>query len=133
MENKNNVALFSLSFLVVGIFVGWLIWGINNMSKDMMSRGGMHQMMDGSMMSNSTDMGAMMASMNVALMGKTGDSFDKAFLSEMIVHHEGAVSMAEMVLTNSNRPELKKLANDIISAQNKEIQMMKDWQSTWFK
>ncbi len=133
MENKNNVALFSLSFLVAGIFVGWLIWGSNNGSNNMMSRGGTHQMMDGSMMGNGTDMASMMASMNAGLIGKTGDAFDKAFLSEMIVHHQGAVSMVEMVLTNSTRPELKKLASDIISAQNNEIQMMKDWQQNWFK
>lgn len=90
-------------------------------------------MMDGTMMSNSTDMEDMMASMNVALVGKTGDDFDKAFLSQMIVHHQGAVSMAQMVLNTSARPELKKLASDIISAQNNEIQMMKDWQQNWFK
>lgn len=132
MENKNNVAIFSLTFLVAGVFVGWLIWGSNSGSCNMNSSG-MHQMMNGEMMANDSDMNHMMASMNASLLGKTGDTFDKAFLSEMIVHHQGAVSMAQLVLTSSNRPELKKLANDIISAQNTEIQMMKDWQKVWFK
>jgi uncharacterized protein (DUF305 family) len=67
------------------------------------------------------------------LKGKTGDEFDKAFLSEMVVHHQGAVEMAKAVLATSKRPELIKLANDIISAQNKEIEMMQGWQKAWFK
>jgi uncharacterized protein (DUF305 family) len=79
------------------------------------------------------DMKSMMQDMNAGLVGKTGDEFDKAFLSEMIVHHQGAVEMAQVVLKNSKRPELIKLANDIIAAQTKEIDMMKGWQTQWFK
>jgi uncharacterized protein (DUF305 family) len=90
-------------------------------------------MPDGSMMSDDGgDMGDMMHDMMSGLEGKTGDEFDKAFLSEMIVHHEGAVDMANAVLANSKRPELLKLAKDIISAQTKEINMMKAWQKAWF-
>jgi len=82
----------------------------------------MHKMKDGRMMKDmdmNTDMASMMHSMNSTLEGKTGTEFDKAFLSEMIVHHQGAVAMAEQVLATSKKPELIKLANDIISAQNK--------------
>lgn len=74
-----------------------------------------------------------MHDMMSGLDGKTGDDFDNAFISEMIVHHEGAVDMAEAVLENSKRPELIKLANEIISAQTKEINMMKNWRDEWFK
>lgn len=131
MENKNNVALYSLIFTIVGIFVGWLIWGSAMMNRA--PRAGMHMMPDGSMMSDDGgDMGDMMHDMMSGLEGKTGDEFDKAFLSEMIVHHEGAVDMANAVLANSKRPELLKLAKDIISAQTKEIDMMKAWQKSWF-
>lgn len=73
-----------------------------------------------------------MTGMMAGLNGKTGDDFDKAFLREMIVHHEGAVVMAQAVLKNSKRPELIKLANDIIAAQTGEIIMMKNWQQVWF-
>jgi uncharacterized protein (DUF305 family) len=62
-----------------------------------------------------------------------GASFDKAFLEEMIVHHEGAVDMAELVLEKSERPELRKLAEEIITAQKKEIGDMKNWLGVWFK
>ena len=78
------------------------------------------------------NMGDMMQSMNMNLEGKIGDEFDKAFLNEMITHHEGAVEMAKLVLTTSKRAELIKLANDIITAQTKEINMMQNWQNTWY-
>lgn len=121
--------LTGIVLLGIGILGGWLIWG--NSSSGIH---GMHQMPDGSMMSNTgSDMTTMMHDMNAGLAGKTGDEFDKAFLSEMIIHHQGAVEMAQAVLKNSKRPELIKLANDIISAQTAEINMMKNWQEMWFK
>jgi uncharacterized protein (DUF305 family) len=100
----------------------------------------MHMMPNGEMMGDmpmpahemSGDMGGMMMDMMAGLKGKTGDEFDKAFLEEMIVHHQGAVDMAEAVLTESKRPELVKFARDIISAQSKEITMQKAWLSAWF-
>jgi len=87
----------------------------------------MHQMPDGTEMANSGDMSSMMGDMMKGLEGKTGDDFDRAFLSEMIVHHQGAVDMAQAVLKNSKRPELLNLAREIITAQTKEIEMMKLW------
>lgn len=57
--------------------------------------------------------------------------FDKAFLEEMIPHHQMAVMMGNMLKISSNRPEMQKLANDIIAAQTKEINDMKSWQQHW--
>lgn len=54
--------------------------------------------------------------------------FDKTFLSQMIEHHQMAVMMANMLSISTNRPEMKKLGNDIITAQNKEIGDMQKWQ-----
>jgi len=73
-------------------------------------------------------MGGMMS----GLEGKTGDELDKAFLSEMIVHHEGAVEMAQAILANGNRAELKTMARAIVSAQTSEIEQMKQWQKDWY-
>lgn len=73
-----------------------------------------------------------MANMMSPLTGKTGDDLDKAFLQQMIVHHQGAVAMAELLAKGTKRPELQKMAKDIIEAQTKEIDQMDIWLTTWF-
>ena len=81
----------------------------------------------------SVDMHGAMGGMMNGLAGKTGAELEKAFLQEMIVHHEGAVEMAQTLLKGTQRPELVKLGTDIITAQTGEIQMMQDWLKSWFK
>lgn len=81
---------------------------------------------------DSHDMHAEMEHMMQSLEGKTGDAFDKAFLEEMIVHHEGAIEMAEAALLGAKHQEIKDLAQSILSAQASEIQMMKDWMQAWY-
>ncbi len=129
MQNKSMIITTIIS-LVIGLLIGWLVWGRMPGRMPM----NMHKMSDGMMMENeSMGMHNMMMDMTASLKGKTGDEFDQAFLAEMIIHHEGAVDMAELVLQNSKRPEMIKLANDIITAQTGEISMMRDWQKAWFK
>jgi uncharacterized protein (DUF305 family) len=65
------------------------------------------------------------------LKGKTGDEFDKAFLSEMIMHHQGAIDMAKMANDQAKHDEVKKLSAAILSAQDSEINDMKQWQVQW--
>ncbi len=129
---QKTMIMSSFICLVLGITIGWLVQGNN--SGNIMTNS-MHRMPDGSMMSNNSNqtMNRMMMDMMSGLAGKTGDAFDQVFLSEMIIHHQGAVDMAHAVLTSSKRPELIKLANDIIAAQTKEIGMMQAWQKEWFK
>ncbi len=63
-----------------------------------------------------------------------GDAeFDLRFINAMIPHHEGAVTMAQDALSKSKRPEIKKLAQSIISSQQKEIEQMKQWRQAWYK
>jgi uncharacterized protein (DUF305 family) len=78
------------------------------------------------------DMPGTMASMMANLNGKTRDAFDQAFIDEMIVHHEGAVAMAQAALVNAKHQEIKDMANAIISAQTSEINQMKNWKNTWY-
>ncbi len=141
MKNIDKSVLYGVIGFLVGIIItssfcmfnhhrGWNYDGYSRKDKSSM----MHKMSNGNMMNNvGMDMHSMMSGMMAGLEGKTGDEFDKAFLSEMVVHHQGAVEMAEAVLSTSKRPELIKLANEIISAQTKEIKMMQDWQKAWFK
>ena len=50
----------------------------------------------------------------------------------MIVHHQGAVDMANQLLVSAKHDELKEFARGIIDAQSKEIQEMKDWEKSWY-
>jgi len=46
---------------------------------------------------------------------------DQAFVRQMIPHHQMAVEMAKIAQTNGEHAEIKDLADDIVAAQNKEI------------
>jgi uncharacterized protein (DUF305 family) len=75
-------------------------------------------------------MQSMMMSMDL---GKADAEFDLRFINAMIPHHEGALVMAQEALNKSQRPEMKKLAQDILSSQQKEIDQMKQWRQDWYK
>ena len=63
---------------------------------------------------------------------KTATDFDKAFIEEMIPHHQMAVMMAQMLQRTTNRSEMKQLAEDIIEAQTREINSMREWYRQWY-
>lgn len=71
-----------------------------------------------------------MRDMSAMLVGKSGDELNRAFLEGMIPHHQAAVDMAAF-LAASNKPELVKLGWEIITAQTKEIEQMKQWMVDW--
>lgn len=59
--------------------------------------------------------------------------FDLEFIRQMIPHHEGALVMAKDALAKSETDDLKKLAREIIKAQEAEIKQMREWASKWSK
>ena len=56
----------------------------------------------------------------------TGNA-DIDFVKGMIPLHQGAVDMAKTVLAFGKDPEVKKVAEGIINAQEAEITSMKEW------
>ncbi len=50
---------------------------------------------------------------------------DKAFIDAMVPHHQGAVDTAEVALENADHEEIRNLAEDVVSAQEAEIEELK--------
>ena len=63
---------------------------------------------------------------------RSADPFDRAFVDEMVPHHEGAVRMANVVLKRTKDAPLRTLAERIVSAQEREIQEMNDFRRRKF-
>lgn len=65
-------------------------------------------------------------------LGAADANFDLRFIDAMIPHHQGAIDMAKEAQQKSKRPEIKKLAADIIKAQDREIAELKQWRQAWY-
>ena len=125
----------SILYGIIGLLAGALIVGlsgayaVNNNHTGMMRMLGMHTSTTGQGMMENGDMS--MNDMTSALKNKTGDAFDKAFMSEMISHHQGAIDMAKLAKQNAKHDEIKNLADNILSAQSQESDQMQTWQTEW--
>ncbi|TXR52499.1 DUF305 domain-containing protein [Quadrisphaera setariae] len=97
----------------IASMTGWLqAWG----APETMEEGSMggHDM--GSMGMSEQDM--------AALEGASGAEFDKLFLEQMTVHHQGAVDMAKTELADGSNPQAIELAGTIVTSQTAEIAEM---------
>ena len=58
--------------------------------------------------------------------------FDRQFIDMMVPHHQGAIRMARIELAKGKNAELKKIAEDVVLAQSREIGQMNNWRRSWF-
>jgi uncharacterized protein (DUF305 family) len=137
MKNQSIAIIIGLGILVVGAVA--YSFGMNKQTDTKMSMNmgddvpaGMHRMPDGSLMGNApsnNDMGMMGGMDHSMMMVKS----EREFLEGMIPHHQEAVDTAKEVLARGgSTPEMRKLVEDIITAQEKEIAMMKEWYQAWY-
>ena len=90
-------------------------------------------MMSGGMISGQIGPGMMSGGMiGQATITDQNAPFDQRFLEQMIAHHQMAVTSAQMMIANSARPELRDLAQRIITGQQREIDQMRQWRQDWY-
>lgn len=70
--------------------------------------------------------GMMSAEDMANLEAANGADAARLFLEQMIVHHEGAVEMAQVAVENGEDPDVRALAQEVIDAQQIEIATMRD-------
>ncbi|MGY0006767.1 DUF305 domain-containing protein [Micromonospora sp. I033] len=71
-------------------------------------------------------MPGMMSEAEMARLGAaSGSDFDRQFLTMMIAHHEGAITMAREELARGANPDTRALAQQILTGQQGEIDAMR--------
>lgn len=139
MKNQ-SIILISLLSIGVGLAIGYALWGSadgkyksQEQTDNTFIPAGTHRMSDGSLMGNEsieTETGAVTGMDH----GNMTVRSEREFLEGMIPHHQEAVDTAnEVLLRGGSTPEIKKLAEDIVTAQEKEIASMKVWYKNWYK
>jgi uncharacterized protein (DUF305 family) len=107
----------------------------------MMGDSQMGSMMDGSgmgsmmpMMGGGGGMGSMMGAGQMQPMGSFDENrpFDLQFIDQMIMHHQGALMSSEHMIADSERPELRELAQSIQESQSEQIEQMQEWRKEWY-
>lgn len=139
MNNNNQTIIIGLLTLIFGLILGYYLGNSTvNDTQGMHMSESMHGEMEDSHSYGEEIIdgdGAMIHAMDEMMLGfrgKTGAEYEEAFLRGMIVHHIGAVEMAEGLLEETGRPELRTFAQDIINVQSQEIDTMKGWLEKWF-
>lgn len=124
---KQQSIIYGVIGLVMGVLLTGFVMGSQNNKAPEKSDSKMTHETSTSEKNSSMSMEEMMS----GLKGKTGDDFDKAFLTAMISHHTDALTMAKDAKEKAKRDEIKKLSDNIIEAQTSEIDQMKKWQKDW--
>lgn len=62
-----------------------------------------------------------------------GKELEKMYVVGMIRHHQGAIEMAKKVLTLKPRPEVKEMAEAIVTVQQTEVDTLQKWLDTKYQ
>lgn len=94
--------------------------------QNLISSGKLNNSLDNNFEKTMTDiMNSMMDKMIIPNENLNSEESTKLYLSNMIIHHEGAIEMAKAYLKVGKNPTLIKISNDILKTQQKEINQMK--------
>ncbi len=63
---------------------------------------------------------------------EAAEQFDKAFIEQMIPHHQMGIMMARMAGNATGRTEIQGLTDSIIRTQSDEIDRMQQWYQEWY-
>ncbi len=96
---------------------------MGNQSDGMMGDG----MMSGGMMGD-----GMMGEESVMGSFDEDRPFDLQFIDGMTMHHEGAIMSSKHMISDSKRPELRELAENIGESQSGQIDQMQEWRDEWY-
>lgn len=58
--------------------------------------------------------------------------FDAQFIDSMILHHKGALAMAQQALQETRRQEIRHIALAIVKTQQQEMNQMEQWRKLWY-
>ena len=66
-------------------------------------------------------------------LGQADRWLDLRYINSMISHHRGAMLLAEQALAQSQRSEIKNLANEILAQEPKAIDELYAWKKSWYQ
>ena len=117
-----NLSMLSAAILTVGVFT------TPALSQDMKMKGHQgHQTMATDQSASTKAFEAANAKMHKDMMVPYTGKTDVDFVRSMIPHHQGAIDMARIQLQYGKDPAIRKLAEEVIKAQEAEIKMMQEW------
>ena len=112
--NRRSILIAGFALALFAVAVGGAMTFIDSGQSD-----AVHTMPDGRVMTGATEHAAV--------------PFDQAFIDAMVRHHQEAIEMAEAANERGlTQPDLRRISDDIIGSQQREIDQMLDWREEWF-
>lgn len=124
MKNPKLItALIAVVVLATFLAAGMYIYSLNNEPDVQDSRSNTS--------TSDTEADNQFAELEAQYTAMKGEEYDKAFVTEMVAHHKGAVSMSHLAISKAKHQELKDMAQSIVDAQIEEIRTMEAWKKEW--